>query len=298
MPVSPRSLLAHALERLDGVGRISAGRLLRYFESYEALTSFPREQVLTRLKSAPNGGRLVDRLFDRAEMEPILANSAAELGALTATGITPLAAGDPGWPAGIALLPAAEQPNLLYVYGATGVLRRPLVAFFGKATLRTEAFEYAQGLAVFLASRGIHPVIGAAHGFDVVLAKLSASPESPAAALMTCACGLAQIAPPVRPTVSATVRAGGALMSSFALHHPHYPHQDDDQALLMAATASAGVFLDPAPGEPAWKALEWMLATHQPVFATTDGNHALPKAVHLLASDMDQEWVAASLTLT
>ncbi len=123
MPVSPRSLLAHALERLDGVGRISAGRLLRYFESYEALTSFPREQVLTRLKSAPNGGRLVDRLFDRAEMEPILANSAAELGALTATGITPLAAGDPGWPAGIALLPAAEQPNLLYVYGATGVLR-------------------------------------------------------------------------------------------------------------------------------------------------------------------------------
>ncbi len=230
-------------------------------------------------------------------MGPILAVSATELDALTASGITPLASGDPGWPAGIALLPAADQPNLLYVYGATDVLRRPLVAFFGKAALRSEAFEFAQSLAVFLAGRGIHPVIGAAHGFDVVMAKVSASPEAQAAALMTCACGLAQIAPPIRPTVSATVRAGGALMSGFSMHHPHYPHQEDDQALLMAATAAAGVFLDPAPGEPAWKALEWMLATHQPVFAVAGGEHDLPDAVHLLTSEIDREWVAAAVTI-
>jgi DNA processing protein len=298
MSPSPRALLAHALERLEGVGRISAGRLLRYFEGYDALTSFPREQVLTRLKSAPNAGRLVNRLFDRAYMEPMLTASAAELGALAASGITTLALGDPGWPAGIALLPIAEQPNLLYVYGDMVVVSKPLVAFFGKAALRSEAFEYAQGLAAFLAGRGIHPLIGAAHGFDVVLAKVSAAPEAPAAALMTCACGLDQIATPIRPTVSATVRAGGALMSSFPMRHPHYPHQDDDQALLMAAVASAGVFLDPLPGEPAWKALEWMMATHQPVFAVAGGEHALPPAVHLLTSEIDREWVAAAVTIT
>ncbi len=297
MPASPRALLAHALERLDGVGRISAGRLLRHFDSYDALTAYPREQVLTRLKSAPNASRLVDRLFDRETMAPVLAASAAELGALTASGINVLAQGDPGWPAGIALLPAADQPNLLYVYGATDVLRRPLVAFFGKAALRSEAFEYAQGLATFLAGRGIHPVIGAAHGFDVVLAKVSVGPESPAAALMICACGLSQIAPPIRPTVSATVRAGGALLSGFPMTHPHFPHQDDDQALLMAATASAGVFLDPVPGEPAWKALEWMVATHQPVFAVAGDDQPLPDAVHRLTSEIDREWVATSVTI-
>ncbi|MEZ4698763.1 MAG: DNA-processing protein DprA [Rhodothermales bacterium] len=294
MNASPRALLAHALERLDGVGRVSAGRLVRHFESYHALTSYPREQVLTRLKSAPNANRLVDHLFDPQFMEPVLEAAEAELRGLEQSGIQAIAFGDAGWPADFSRLPASDQPNLLYLYGHRRVLEQPLAALFGKAALREEAFDYAQTLVRFLSGRNIHPVIGAAHGFDVVMAKLSVDAATPA--LMLCASGLAHIAPPLRPTVSATVRAGGALLTSFPMQQPHFPHQDDDQALHMAAIAQAGIFLDPDPGEPAWKAMEWMLENHKAVFAVGNGPHPLPERIHLLETEIDQEWVATAVT--
>lgn len=294
MHASPRALLALALDRIDGVGRVTTGRVLRHFESYHALTAYPREQVLLRLKGSPNAERLVAQLFDPERMAPHLEAAEAELRLLEERGIVALVPGDEAWPAGISALPAGDRPIPLLVYGPPNRLQRPLVAFFGKAALREAAFDAAQMLVRWLGGRGIAPVVGATHGCDVVLAKVSAMPENTAPAVMICGCGLAHVPPPVRPTASATVRAGGALVSGFPMNQPHYPHQDDDQALLMAALAPAGVFLDPEDGGPAWKAMHWMLEAGKAVFAIPGGAHPLPERVHLLASEVDYEWVATA----
>ena len=58
--------VAFALALLDqeGVGRVTAHRLLERFPTHESLLAYPREQVLIRLKGAPNAERTVARLFD------------------------------------------------------------------------------------------------------------------------------------------------------------------------------------------------------------------------------------------
>ena len=53
-----------ALLSLDGVGRVTAHRLIEHFPTYDALRATPREQVLLRLKGLPHAERTVGLLFD------------------------------------------------------------------------------------------------------------------------------------------------------------------------------------------------------------------------------------------
>ena len=66
---TPAAVFAYALQLADGVGRVTAHRLLKHFDSYEALAAYPREQVLTRMKGAPGAGAILARLFDRGYMQ-------------------------------------------------------------------------------------------------------------------------------------------------------------------------------------------------------------------------------------
>jgi predicted Rossmann fold nucleotide-binding protein DprA/Smf involved in DNA uptake len=294
---TPRARLALALEHVEGLGRVGAGRLVPRFERFEAMLATPREQVLTRLKRIPNAARTVDRLFDAAYMSPHLDAADREVESLAKAGVLPLASGDPEWPAGVNDLPAAERPHILFVFGSLAALAAPRAALLGAAAMGAEAFERAQDLTRHLTERGVRPVVGASHGFDVVVAKLSHRPDSPAPAVLVAACGLAHLSGPLRPVASAVVRAGGTLVSAFPMGQPYYPHQDDDAALLMAALAPAGVFVAPKPDTPAWKALAWTQTSRRAAFALAPPDDALPEALHRLVDAVDMEWVVAAAGL-
>lgn len=282
---------ALALDQMKGVGRVTAGRLLGHFGTYEALRRFPREQVLARLKGTPRAQQLVALLFDDEAMQPYFEAADAALAALAERRIEVLTPPDDAWPTGLVDLPRAHRPALLYSYGHAAVLGAPLVALFAQPPLTPAAFEQAQALVRHLLPHGLVPATGAAHGFDVVVHKLCHSGAPARPSLLVAQAGMTRTPPPLRPTVSAVVKAGGLFLSSFAMNHGPFDHDDRERALILAALARACVFFEPETSTPAWHALEWAVEAGRPVFGVAAQEQPLPPAVHPLRSAIDFDWV-------
>ncbi len=289
---SDSTLFALALREMEGVGRVTAGRLLTHFATYADLLRTPREQVLTRIKGAPNAQALVTRLFDEAAMTEKLATAQAAAAENEKRGVHTLSPPDEAWPAGLEDLPLAQRPFLLYAYGPLEALARPLVALFARPPLSEAAFETAQALVRHLLPHGLVPATGAAHGFDVVVHKLCAGAGAPG--LLVAPAGMARLAPPLRPTVTAAVRAGGLLVSPFPMTHGPFDHDDKERALTLAALARACVFFEPKPDTPEGHALTWALDAGRPVFGIAADDAPLPETVHRLREPVDSDWVVAA----
>lgn len=284
---------AYALDRLDGVGRVTATRLLSHFATYDDLLRYPREQVMTRIKGAPNAAALVGRLFDEETMRGLLAHAGLALEALQQKGVRILTLRDPLWPSGLDALPRGRRPFLLYVYGHAHVFHQPRVALLGRPPLPEAAFEQAQALVRQLLQQAIAPVSAALTGFDVVVHKIaSAGPQRHPAALVA-SCGMAQLHASLRPVVSQAVRAGGTFLSPFSMEHGPFPHDDADRALVQVALSDAAVFVAPRPETAEWQALVWALEAGRPVFGL-QAEASLPERVHLLKTPVDFDWVAAA----
>lgn len=271
---------ALALLALDGVGRVTAHRVLERFPTWEALRACPREQVLVRVKGAPHAERLVGRLFDEAAMGEALGHARAEIDALHGKQIAVLTPGHPYWPAGLNDLSRGDRPVVLYAFGTTAALARPGVAFFGQAPLPGPAFEAAQEGARACLAAGIPVVVGARPGFDVVLHKLGA--EAGAPCVMVAASGLARVDGPARPSISAAVRAGGVLLSPFPLPHGPFPHDDHERALVQAALAAKILFTVPREGSAEARALAWAAEAGRRCFVFPDGDAPLPPGAQRL----------------
>lgn len=293
-PPTSAHLLALALLSTDGIGRVTAGRLLREVESYDELLRFPREQILTRLRGVPNASLLVEHLLDEPAMRERLAKAAGTIAGLGQRGVSLVTRRDPEWPGGLDALPRGSRPVVLYTYGTRRLLVQPLVAFLARAPLDGEAFERAQALVRHLAGLGIGVATGAASGFDVVAHKLTAMGLVRQPSALVASAGLSRIPPNMRPTVSLAVRAGGLVLSAFDMDHGPYEHDDRERALVQAALSSAVVAVDPRPETPEWEALSWALEAKRPVFAIPGETADLPERVHPVSSDVDFEWVAAA----
>lgn len=266
---------------MDGVGRVTAGRILAHFASYDALRAYPREQVLLRIKGAPNAEALVKKLFDEAAMRERLRRAEETVQQLGEKRVRLLAPHDAAWPAGLADLPRPERPVLLYHFGHAEVLDRPTVALFGRPPVDAEAFEAAQALVPPLVREGAVPATGAAHGFDAVMHKRAENGPS----LFVAPCGLAVVPKALRPVIAEAVRRGGLLLSSFPMRHGPFDHDDTERALVLAALADACVFAPPRPKTPEARALRWALDAGRPVFGL--GEHSFPEDVRRLGGPND-----------
>lgn len=284
------SAFALALLDSDGIGRVTAQRLLAHFPTYEALRATPREQVLLRIKGAPNAVALVGHLFDPA-MDALLTQAEEKLDALAEKHVAVLTAHDPRWPPGLDDLDRADQSVVLYAYGDADLLARPAAALFARPPLPGPAFEVAQDLTRKLIAHGIAPMTGAEHGFDIVIHKLCASAGHPS--VLVANAGFGRIPKPMRPVVSAVVRAGGVLVSPFPMAHGPYDHDDAERALVMAASARASAFFAAPPGSHEARALAWAVEHDRPVFGV-EGDEPLPERVHALARPLDLDWVVAA----
>lgn len=294
MGASASARLVLALLRMEGVGRVTAGRLAAHFASYADLRRYPREQVLARIKGAPRAADLVGRLMDPAEMQPHLDAADAQLQQLARQRVRLLTPSDAGWPGRLEALPRAQRPVLLYVYGDAAALRLPSVALFARPPLRDDAFEQAQHLARHLKTHHLPPVTSAAHGFDIVITKIMATGASSAPSVLVCAAGMGVLPPSMRPTASLAARSGGALLSPFPMQHGPYDHDDKERSLLQAALSRACVFVEPHPQSPEWLALTWALEAGRPVFGIPAPDTPLPDRVHPLNSPVDFDWVVAA----
>ena len=148
---------------MDGVGRVTAGRLLTHFATYTDLLHYPREQVLARLKGAPRSKALVSTLFDQDAMATRLDEAEQALAHLRTLRVKLVTIRDPAWPAGLNDLPRATRPFLLYTYGHLEVLARPVIALLARPPISPEPFEQAQALVQHLLPHAIVPATGAAH---------------------------------------------------------------------------------------------------------------------------------------
>ncbi|MEM8601810.1 MAG: DNA-processing protein DprA [Bacteroidota bacterium] len=291
--MNPSTLFALALLRLDGVGRVTAHRVLRHFPTHEALLDAPREQVLIRLKGVAKAEALVARLFDEDAMAPVLDEVRTALRIHAGRHVRVWTPAAPGWPGGLDALPRAERPVTLYSYGTSALLAQPSVAMLGRAGLSAPAFETAQALVRHLIGAGLPVIAGAADGFDVVMHKLCYTQRHPS--VMVAASGLAKLATSIRPHASAVVSANGLVCAPFDMHHGPFPHDDRERALTQAALAAAVVVVEPLPDTPDTKALAWALEAGRPVFAIA-GTRAEPlsERVHRLDRPVDFDWVVAA----
>ncbi len=259
---APSARFALALVALDGVGRVTAHRILERFPTLDALRATPREQVLLRLKGAPHAERTVAALFDDGWSGPALDAADAEIAALAGRGLSVLAPGADAWPAGLDDLDRSARPVTLLAYGPLGALARPLLAVLGASPVDPEAFEAAQALARQARARGASVVVGLTHGFDVALAKVSAG-----GAVAVAACGLARLSPSLRPAATQIVRSGGVLLSPFAMEHGPFAHDAREAALVQAAMARAVVAAGVENDSPEARAAAWARGAGRPVAA-------------------------------
>ncbi len=292
--MSDSTVFALALDLVDGVGRVTAGRLLDRFTSLDDLRRYPREQVLTRIKGAPRAEALVHQLFDPSVMDPLLDQARQRLAELHRRRLDVLTPHSAAWPRGIADLPRSQRPFLLYVFGETSVLLHPVVALFARPPLTEAAFEQVLALVHHLVPHGVVPATSAAHGFDVAVQKLCHAGPAAYPGVLVAAAGMAQAPPPLRPTISAAVRTGGLFVSSFPMQHGPFDHDDHERALVQAALAHASLFVAPEPGTPEWRAMTWLLEQSRPVFGLPAPEHPLPEPVHLLRTAVDFDWVLAA----
>ncbi len=294
MPDLARTTFALALMGLDGVGRVTASRLLHHFGTLDTLRSYPREQVLSRLKGTPRAAELVERLVNPTAMQQPLAEAKAHLAELTRRRITLVTQGEADWPVALDALPRSERPVVLHLFGDPTVLSRPLAAFFAHPPLSPDAFEHAQALLLHLLENGIAPATGTATGFDIVMHKRATSGPAACPSLLVAPCGMARIASQMRPTVSLVAKAKGLLISPFPMQHGPFPHDDRERALVLAAVTDTAIFIEPKPDTANWAALHGLLEQGRSVFGIAAPEHPLPAPVHPLASATDFDWVVAS----
>ena len=257
------SRFALALLSLDGVGRVTAHRLIERFPTLDALRATPREQVLLRLKGAPNAERTVETLFSPEAFAPALERADALVQSLVSKGIRVLAPADRAWPGGLDALPRESRPVLLYAYGKIPALNRPRLSFLTHAPVEGTVFEATQALARDAMARGVGLVVGARHGVDLALQKLAVGAGVPVVAVV--GSGLARLERSMRPGATALVRAGGLLLSPFSMAHGPFDHDDRERALVQAALGAAVCAAAPPRGSSEDRAAAWAAETGRPL---------------------------------
>jgi DNA processing protein len=280
-----------ALEAMEGVGRVTARKVLDQFGSIGGLVGLPREQVLNRLKGVPNAASLLDRLNDGASMEAIQASVSRHLEAWGERKIQVVTFLDPGWPERLDDLPNPHRPNALFVYGDPKSMGEPVVAIVAEGAIEPGSFEVAQDLIRMVVSKNIRIGLDGLTGFDVVGIKLSLDGGIPPHLITSY--GLAATPPSMRPHASSVTKAGGIMVSSFPMDHGPFDHDKKEGAVIQSALARAVVFVDPRPKSFLWPALEWALSAGMPVFAIAGDE--LPDRVHRIETSIDMEWVIAAV---
>ena len=286
--------LALTLAKIKGIGRVTANRILAHFRTYEDLQRYPREQVMARLRGAPNLARLIGTLYDAEVINAMLKEAAAFIETLSKKQIQLITRHHDRWPAGLNELTPAKQPLVLYCYGHLSLLNRPAVTFLWGSSLDPTAEKKTRLLINLLRKKDIVPVAEAMPASDIFL-KHASHPESHRqTAILVTPCGLGKLDKTVRLIANRIVKAGGLLLSAYSMDHGPFLHDRKDTALILTALTGPTVYMGSDKKIPQWRAVTWGIQNGRSVFVTSPTIPPETDHVHYLQNEVDFEWVVAA----
>ncbi|TFW21684.1 DNA-processing protein DprA [Duganella callida] len=199
------------LQQTDGVGLLTAHRLLEQFGSPQAIFEASRAQLLPHL----TWPRQADALLG-----PRPPRLAAQLYATLAWQREPgnrlLAFGHPGYPALLRNIIAA--PLLLYVKGRADLLARPALAVVGARNASRQGALNAERMAEALSDAGLTIVSGLALGIDA--AAHTGGLKGPGSTVAVVGTGADRIYPARNGALARRIAEEGCLVSEYALGTP------------------------------------------------------------------------------
>ena len=272
------------LESMDGIGRITAKRIVSHFPDWDTLFNMPYEQIAIRLKGTRELRAIIQSLKKDATIQPIWAKVQATVQDRMKKGIHTWLTDQDGIQEKWKGFQKLSPPNLLYGFGNEHLLRQPYVAFLGKPPLQPASFEFAETMIRTLANAQILMAGGLLNGFDTVLLKLTAAAHQPC--LMWAGCGLGSVPNSIRSFAVASLRFGGLMVSSFPMAHGIFEYGAYERALLMTALSRAVIVVDMQPDSPEERAVRWAEEHQIPVWYIGSGAHPESQLLRHL-SDLD-----------
>ena len=276
-PVSAQALAGCLrLQQVDGVGLLTAHRLLRRFGSYAKLFAADYSALLECVRPAQASAVLAAPAATQNALDALLE---ATLRWQEQPGHALLAYGAPGYPPLLAHLPA--PPLLLYVQGRRELLARTALAIVGSRNASQQGRLTAQHMAQALSEAGLTIVSGLALGIDG--AAHTGGLAGPGSTVACIATGADRIYPAAHGALARRIAAEGCIVSEFALGTPPLRDNFPRRNRLISGLA-AGVLVVEAAAKSG-SLITARLAVHQgkELYAMPGSVHAtLAKGCHQL----------------
>ena len=287
--MSESAVFAMALSGMREISRVTAGRLLNEFKTYDTLLRDPFEDVQNRLPGIRGANRIVRILRDEDAMRARLTAASEHLSRLNQRRIHVISPLDSAWPARVNVLPLAKRPYLFYAYGAIKLMQTQVIAIFGARNMDPDLIERARLLAARLTSDGCTLATGLVHEFDLEMHRL------PRPSVLVASSGFSRIPKNMRAVISQVTRAGGTLVGTFPLDYGPFDHDDRTRAVLQAALASVSVFFVPVKPTPEWGSLEWLHEANRSAIVIGSADNYSMLNVKVLPPDTSPGNIAATV---
>jgi DNA processing protein len=150
----------------------------------------------------------------------LLGEADDQLGRAASRGITPIAFGDPQYPARLAVIP--DPPPMLWVRGRVDVLSALGIGIVGSRAASPYGIAMARRLASDLGAAGIVVTSGLARGVDSAAHRAALAAGGPTIGVL--GCGIDRIYPAEHHDLASEMIATGAVVSEFPPGVPPLPH--------------------------------------------------------------------------
>jgi DNA processing protein len=266
------------LERVPGIGLLTARRLLEQFGTPGAVLRAPAQRLRQLLRPA-QAGALARALQPDAAFD-------AHCAAIDAWLATPnhhlLAPDDPAYPAGLRQL--ADPPLLLYVVGRPALLAGPALAVVGSRNASAQGLRNAERFAEALSHAGLAVVSGLALGIDAAAHRGGLRGAGSTVAVV--GTGADRIYPARNAALARQIAEQGCLLSEYPLGTTPRPENFPKRNRLISALARGVLVVEAAAGSGSLITARLALDLGREVYAIPGSIHsALSKGCHALLRD-------------
>jgi DNA processing protein len=200
---------------IDGVGDLTALRLVRAWNSPEAVLRASRDD-LTRSGCSP---QLADAIR-RGPDSPVCRSIEWELNAIERERIEVRSVLDPTYPARLKMI--ADPPPLLYITGTLTEQDELAVAIVGARRATAAGRVMTEELSHDLAALGVTVVSGLARGVDAAAHRGALAAQGRTIAVL--GCGIDQTYPPEHERLRRQIEERGAILSEVPVGAPPHSH--------------------------------------------------------------------------
>lgn len=203
------------LRAIEGVGDLTALRLVRHWHSPDAVLQASREDLIQHGCSP----QLADAIR-RGPDGPACRNIERELQAIERRDITVLSLFDPAYPARLKMI--ADPPLLLYLTGTVTEQDELAVAIVGARRATAAGRVLTEELSHDLAAAGVTVVSGLARGVDAAAHRGALAAQGRTIAVL--GCGIDQTYPPEHERLRRQIEERGAILSEVPVGAPPHSH--------------------------------------------------------------------------